>query len=99
MDDGSIERMQAVWAAETSAVSYTASAEADDGIEVAAPSCRKRKPLIFRERDITRAIAGHLKAGLSVAGTKIDMTGTIVVLTGQPERVDLAPNETADEWK
>lgn len=63
---------------------------------------RKRKPQIFRERDITRAIAGHMKAGLAVAGTKIAPDGSIVIITGTPEAVNLAPSdeqtEPANEW-
>lgn len=78
----------------------------DDGEPVpmvkSEPVKAKRGPSIFRERDITRAIAGHMKAGLSVAGTKIDKAGNIVILTGKPEPVELAPDqqpaEAVNEW-
>ena len=77
--------------------------DVDDGeeLEPVKPQ-RKRKPQIFRERDITRAIAGHMKAGLAVAGTKIDKAGNIIIITGRPEAVNLAPSdeqtEPANEW-
>lgn len=70
-------------------------------VEVAKPA-KQRGPAIFRERDITRAIAGHMKAGLPVAGTKIDRQGNIVIITGKPEPVELAPDqqsaEAVNEW-
>jgi hypothetical protein len=56
---------------------------------------RKRRPLIFRERDIKRAIAGHMKAGLSVKRTEIDASGRIVIVTGQPEQTSITPE---NEW-
>ncbi|MGJ4961589.1 hypothetical protein [Bradyrhizobium sp. HKCCYLRH3061] len=69
-------------------------AHQDDEEEVSAKPVRKRRPLVFRERDITRAIAGALKAGLSVQRTEIDVTGRIVIVTGRPEPTDLVPDET-----
>jgi hypothetical protein len=72
-----------------------------EGGEVAEPVKRKRSPQIFRERDVTRAIAGHMKAGLAVAGTKFTRDG-FIVFTGKPEVIDLAPKEEAqaeaNEW-
>jgi hypothetical protein len=62
---------------------------------------KKRGPSPFRERDVTRAIAGHMKAGLSVARTEIGKDGRIIVVTGKPEPVDLAPDREAsdaNEW-
>lgn len=72
---------------------------ADDDTVQAKP-VRKRRPLVFRERDVTRAIAGHMKAGLSVQRTEIDPSGRIVIVTGQAERIDLAPTEieVVNEW-
>lgn len=73
--------------------------EGDDGEVVKARGKRRQ---IFRERDITRAIAGHMKAGLAVAGTKIGPDGSIVVITGAPEKIELAPDqqsaEAVNEW-
>lgn len=69
--------------------------------EVAKP-VKQRGPAVFRERDITRAIAGHLKAGLSVDRTMIDKAGNIIIITGKPEPVELAPDqqsaEAVNEW-
>lgn len=61
------------------------------------PKRKARGPSPFRERDVTRAIAGHMKAGLSVARTMIDKAGNIVIVTGKSEPVDLAPDQEATE--
>lgn len=73
-------------------------ADDDEAQEAAATSGRKpkRRSLIFRERDITRAIAGHLKAGLSVARVEVDTGGRIVIVTGKPEATELVPETSAD---
>src|SRR6266478_4650496 len=63
--------------------------------KLAASTPKQRKPLVFRERDLRRAIAGHLKAGLSVHHTLIDKDGRISIFTGQPEPTSVAP---ANEW-
>lgn len=81
----------------------TADVEGDDGEVMEAVKARGKRRQVFRERDITRAIAGTLKAGLAVAGTKIAPDGSIVVITGAPEKIDLAPiadhdREAANEW-
>lgn len=81
-------------------IGMTDAVEGDD--EVVKPAQRKRKPQIFRKRDIDRAIAGHMKAGLAVAGTKITPDGCIIIITGKPEVVNLVPSveqaEPANEW-
>lgn len=63
---------------------------------------KARGPAAFRERDVTRAIAGHMKAGLSVARTEIGKDGRIIVVTGKSEPVELAPDQKAsqdvNEW-
>jgi hypothetical protein len=66
----------------------------------AAPEKRKRRPLTFKKRDISRAVAGHMQAGLSVQRTEIDKTGRIVIVTGQPEPVSIVPKqpENVSEW-
>jgi hypothetical protein len=56
---------------------------------------RTRRPLVFRERDLSRAIAGHLKGGLSVHHTMIDRGGRIVIFTGSSEPTNIVP---ANEW-
>lgn len=55
---------------------------------------QKRKPLIFRERDITRAIVAYRKAGLPVARVEIDSSGRIVVSSNAASS-DVAPH---NEW-
>jgi hypothetical protein len=52
-----------------------------------------RAPAKFRQADITKAIRGATKAGLSVSRVEIDATGKIVVICSgdapeQPESVD-----------
>jgi ATP/maltotriose-dependent transcriptional regulator MalT len=67
-----------------------------DDVKAAPP--RNRSPLTFRERDVSRAIAGHLKAGMGVARTEIGRDGRIVIVTGAPERTEIAPTSEANEW-
>jgi hypothetical protein len=68
----------------------------DAAIERASPAAkRKRGPQVFRERDLKRAITGHLKAGLSIKRTMIDTMGRIVIETGQPDATPVAPE---NEW-
>ncbi len=74
-----------------------------EAVKVEPVTPRGKRRQVFRERDITRAIAGHMKAGLAVAGTKIGPDGSIVVITGAPEKIDLAPvtkqeREAVNEW-
>jgi hypothetical protein len=60
---------------------------------------RKRGPQKFKKRDIERAVAGHMHAGLSVQRTEIDNDGRrIVIVTGQPEQVPIAPKQAVSEW-
>jgi hypothetical protein len=65
-------------------------------VEIASKA-KGKKPQVFRERDVRRAIAGHLKAGLSVHHTMIDREGAIVIFTGQPEPVSVAPANAWDD--
>jgi hypothetical protein len=58
-----------------------------------APEKRKRRPLVFKKRDISRAVAGHMQAGLSVARTEIDPSGRIVIVTKDSDAGALVPNE------
>jgi hypothetical protein len=59
---------------------------------------RKRRRLAFTKRDLARAIAGHVQAGLSVQRVEIDQTGHIIIVTGQAEATDLAPLSAENEW-
>ena len=55
---------------------------------------RKLPP--FTQRDVTRAVAGLLKAGVPLARAEIDPTGRIVLVTGLPEASGTAPAETPE---
>jgi hypothetical protein len=59
-----------------------------------APPQRKRRPLTFTKRDVARAIAAAKQSGESVLRVEID-GGRIVVVTGQPESISVAPG---NEW-
>lgn len=91
--DATLARLQERWDTDYAAFAaeYAAAHPVDD---VETPS-RKRKPLVFRERDVSRAIAGHMKAGLSVVRTEIAPDGRIVIVTGAPESAEIAP---VNEW-
>jgi hypothetical protein len=43
------------------------------------------RPARFSQSDLTRAVKALEKAGMSVAGAKINPDGTITVLTGEPQ--------------
>jgi hypothetical protein len=55
-----------------------------------------RAPTKFRQADITKAIQGATKAGLSVSRVEIDATGKIVVICaeGAPDQ-----SESSDGWE
>jgi hypothetical protein len=57
-----------------------------------------RGNLVFKERDLRRAIRAFLKEGLPVQGGCIDRTGNIRVFTGQPEDASPSLSETKNEW-
>ncbi len=99
--EASFDRIKARWDAEYREFEAAYAAEHADDAPEPEKARGKRRPLKFRERDIRRAIAGHLKAGLSVQRTEIDASGRIVIVTGQPEATDLAPADravAASEW-
>jgi hypothetical protein len=61
------------------------------------PSPRKqRRRLAFTKRDVTRAIAAHMAAGLSVQRVEIDPSGRIIIVTGQQEPA--VSITTENEW-
>jgi hypothetical protein len=45
-----------------------------------------RRPQPFTQGDVTRALKGAVKAGLSVQSYTIDTDGNIVVITGKPSK-------------
>jgi hypothetical protein len=52
---------------------------------------------IFTQTDVTRAVKGAMKAGLSVRRFEIDRNGRILVVTGHPE--EAVPAEASvNEW-
>lgn len=53
-----------------------------------------RRPSVFRERDVRRAVKAVAKAGLPVARIEIDKDGKIAVIVGKPE--ELAGNSSWD---
>jgi hypothetical protein len=61
-------------------------------------STHGRRPLAFTKRDLARAIAGHMQAGLSVQRVEIDKNGRIIIVTGQAEATNLAPQSAENEW-
>jgi hypothetical protein len=55
----------------------------------------ERGKLKFRQRDLTRAVRGAIEAGLSVARVEIDSEGKVVVVVGEPNKVEEQP---PNEW-
>jgi hypothetical protein len=85
-----IERLERRWLSENREPGCEWIFTADE----AEPARRTRRPLSFTKRDVARAIAGHMQAGLSVQRVEIDRSGRIVIVTGQAETT-IAP---ANEW-
>ncbi|MBP0111057.1 hypothetical protein [Bradyrhizobium vignae] len=50
----------------------------------------------FRQQDVTRAVVGLLKAGLSVDRTEIDPTGRIIIVTREAKALEASPDETPE---
>jgi hypothetical protein len=92
-----LARVKARWNEENEQFWRECAARHADDVEPAASERpeRKRRPLMFRERDLRRAIAGHLKAGLSVVRTEIDVHGLIIIVTRDDEPVSVVP---VNEW-
>jgi hypothetical protein len=55
-----------------------------------------KKPLPFKQTDITRAVKGALAAGLKIRSCKIDRHGNIEVLAGEP--LPETDNGTGNPW-
>ena len=48
---------------------------------VGAAGVRSKRPVAFRQADISRAVKGAQAAGLSVASVQVDRDGRIVIMT------------------
>lgn len=55
-----------------------------------------KRPAVFHQIDVTRAIRGALASGLPVSRTEILPDGRIVVFHEQPAA---APNNPFDQWR
>jgi hypothetical protein len=56
-----------------------------------------RRPCIFRQRDVTRAVKAVAAAGATVAKVEVDKDGKIVVVVGEPSQNP--PSSTGgNEW-
>jgi hypothetical protein len=56
-----------------------------------------RRPCVFRQRDVTRAVKAVTAAGVAVAKVEVDRDGKIVVVVGEPSQNPLTSNG-GNEW-
>jgi hypothetical protein len=56
-----------------------------------------RRPSVFRQSDLTRAVKAVIAAGLHVAGVKVSVQGDIEVVTGEEKTQD-SPTQGENEW-
>jgi hypothetical protein len=58
-----------------------------------------RAPSAFRQRDVARLIRAATAAGLKVSGVRVDKSGAIEVVTGEPPAQDpYRDRDGANEW-
>lgn len=55
-----------------------------------------RRPCVFRQRDVTKAVKGVAAAGVPVAKVEVDNTGKIVVVVGADVEGDSRHRERND---
>ncbi|MCX2698356.1 hypothetical protein [Ochrobactrum chromiisoli] len=55
-----------------------------------------KRPVPFKQADVTRAIKGAIAAGMKVARAEIDQTGKIIVFS--PSEDALKPTNELDKW-
>ena len=55
-----------------------------------------RAPQTFRQRDLTRAVRAVTAAGMSVAKVEVDKDGRIVVVVGEPGKIE--SQTPLDRW-
>ena len=56
-----------------------------------------RRPCVFRQRDVTRAVKAVAAAGVTVAKVEVDKDGKIVVVVGEPSQNRLSTTG-GNEW-
>ena len=56
-----------------------------------------RRPCVFRQRDVTKAVRAVAAAGVQIDRVEVDKTGKIVIVTGK-DLGDSSNNSPANEW-
>ena len=56
-----------------------------------------RRPCVFRQRDVTKAVKAVAAAGVPVAKVEVDRDGKIVVVVGEPSQNPLS-SPGGNEW-
>jgi hypothetical protein len=56
-----------------------------------------RRPCVFRQRDVTRAVKAVAAAGVAVAKVEVDKDGKIVVVVGEPDKAEVKTE--VNEWE
>jgi hypothetical protein len=56
-----------------------------------------RRPCVFRQRDVTKAVKAVTAAGVAVAQVEVDRDGKIVVVVGERSQNPLSSNG-GNEW-
>ncbi|MFI3903737.1 hypothetical protein [Ochrobactrum sp. S1502_03] len=54
-----------------------------------------KRPVAFKQADVTRAIKGAIAAGLKVTRAEVDQTGKIIVLASEEKPT---PANSLDKW-
>jgi len=54
-----------------------------------------KRPVPFKQADVTRAIKGAIAAGLKVTRAEVDQSGKIIVLAGEEKPT---PANSLDKW-
>ena len=57
-----------------------------------------RRPCIFRQTELTRALKGALAAGIEIQRVEIGRDGKIVLFAGKPPKVPCEREDQRNEW-